>query len=87
MLSTAIAGAIIAISFSAPPGPVTMETIRRGLRLQAQIHTAEIRRARRSGAPFAVDDAEGERQIFQTPGERALIATVDSANRIRERAV
>ena len=32
MLSTAIAGAIIAISFSAPPGPVAMETIRRGLR-------------------------------------------------------
>ena len=32
MLSTALAGAIIAISFSAPPGPVAMETIRRGLR-------------------------------------------------------
>ncbi|MBI3241184.1 MAG: LysE family transporter [Chloroflexi bacterium] len=32
MLSTAIAGAIIAISFSAPPGPVALETIRRGLR-------------------------------------------------------
>jgi chemosensory pili system protein ChpE len=32
MLTTALAGAIMAISFSAPPGPVTMETIRRGLR-------------------------------------------------------
>jgi len=32
MLTTALAGALIAISFSAPPGPVTMETIRRGLR-------------------------------------------------------
>lgn len=32
MLTTAIAGALIAISFSAPPGPVAMETIRRGLR-------------------------------------------------------
>jgi threonine/homoserine/homoserine lactone efflux protein len=31
MFSTILAGAIIAISFSAPPGPVTMETIRRGL--------------------------------------------------------
>ncbi len=32
MLTTILAGAAIAISFSAPPGPVTMETIRRGLR-------------------------------------------------------
>ena len=32
MLSTILAGAAIAISFSAPPGPVTMETIRRGVR-------------------------------------------------------
>jgi chemosensory pili system protein ChpE len=32
MLTTLFAGAAIAISFSAPPGPVTMETIRRGLR-------------------------------------------------------
>lgn len=32
MLSTLFAGAAIAISFSAPPGPVTLETIRRGLR-------------------------------------------------------
>ena len=32
MLSTLLAGAVIAISFSAPPGPVTMETIRRGIR-------------------------------------------------------
>ncbi|CAG0958011.1 hypothetical protein GPROT1_00603 [Gammaproteobacteria bacterium] len=32
MLSTIFAGAAIAISFSAPPGPVAMETIRRGLR-------------------------------------------------------
>jgi chemosensory pili system protein ChpE len=32
MLTTALAGAIMAISFSAPPGPVAMETIRRGLR-------------------------------------------------------
>ena len=32
MLSTILAGAVIAISFSAPPGPVTMETIRRGVR-------------------------------------------------------
>ncbi len=31
MLSTALAGAIMAISMSAPPGPVTMETVRRGL--------------------------------------------------------
>jgi chemosensory pili system protein ChpE len=31
MLITALAGALIAISFSAPPGPVMMETIRRGL--------------------------------------------------------
>jgi chemosensory pili system protein ChpE len=31
MLATAIAGAIMAISFSAPPGPVAVETIRRGL--------------------------------------------------------
>ena len=32
MLGTILTGAAIAISFSAPPGPVTMETIRRGLR-------------------------------------------------------
>ncbi len=32
MLSTVITGALIAISFSAPPGPVAMETVRRGLR-------------------------------------------------------
>ncbi len=32
MLLTALTGAIMAISFCAPPGPVTMETIRRGLR-------------------------------------------------------
>ena len=32
MLATTIAGAIMAISLSAPPGPVTMETVRRGLR-------------------------------------------------------
>ena len=31
MLSTALAGAIMAITLSAPPGPVTMETVRRGL--------------------------------------------------------
>jgi chemosensory pili system protein ChpE len=31
MLTTALAGAIMAISMSAPPGPVTMETVRRGL--------------------------------------------------------
>ncbi len=32
MITTALTGALIAISFSAPPGPVAMETIRRGLR-------------------------------------------------------
>lgn len=32
MLLTAVTGALMAISFCAPPGPVTMETIRRGLR-------------------------------------------------------
>ena len=32
MLAAILTGALIAISFSAPPGPVTMETIRRGLR-------------------------------------------------------
>lgn len=32
MLATLLSGALIAISFSAPPGPVAMETIRRGLR-------------------------------------------------------
>ena len=32
MLATVLTGALIAISFSAPPGPVTMETIRRGVR-------------------------------------------------------
>ncbi|MBI3361074.1 MAG: LysE family transporter, partial [Chloroflexi bacterium] len=32
MLSTLLTGAVIAISFSAPPGPVTVETIRRGVR-------------------------------------------------------
>lgn len=32
MLTIILAGAIIAISFAAPPGPVTMETIRHGLR-------------------------------------------------------
>ena len=32
MVATAIAGAIMAISLSAPPGSVTMETVRRGLR-------------------------------------------------------
>ncbi len=32
MLVTALAGAAIALSFAAPPGPVAMETIRRGLR-------------------------------------------------------
>ena len=31
MLTTALAGLVMAISFSAPPGPVAMETIRRGL--------------------------------------------------------
>jgi chemosensory pili system protein ChpE len=31
MLTTALAGLLMAISFSAPPGPVAMETIRRGL--------------------------------------------------------
>ncbi|MGH2523134.1 MAG: LysE family transporter [Anaerolineales bacterium] len=31
MLITAVTGALVALSFSAPPGPVTMETIRRGL--------------------------------------------------------
>jgi len=31
MLATVLTGTMIAISFSAPPGPVTMETIRRGL--------------------------------------------------------
>ena len=31
MLTTALAGAIMAISMSAPPGPVTIETVRRGL--------------------------------------------------------
>jgi chemosensory pili system protein ChpE len=31
MLTTALAGAIMAISMSAPPGPVTVETVRRGL--------------------------------------------------------
>ena len=32
MLSTALTGALIALSFAAPPGPVAMETVRRGLR-------------------------------------------------------
>ncbi len=32
MFTTVLTGALIAISFSAPPGPVAMETIRRGLR-------------------------------------------------------
>ncbi len=32
MFAAVLTGAMIAISFSAPPGPVTMETIRRGLR-------------------------------------------------------
>src|SRR3990172_8652979 len=32
MLITALAAALMAISISAPPGPVTMETIRRGVR-------------------------------------------------------
>ena len=32
MFVTALAGALMALSLSAPPGPVTMETIRRGLR-------------------------------------------------------
>ena len=32
MLLTAFTGAVMAISFCAPPGPVTMETLRRGLR-------------------------------------------------------
>jgi chemosensory pili system protein ChpE len=32
MFSAALAGALIAISLSAPPGPVTLETIRRGAR-------------------------------------------------------
>ncbi|MCC7359549.1 MAG: LysE family transporter [Anaerolineales bacterium] len=32
MLATAFAGIFMAISLSAPPGPVTMETVRRGLR-------------------------------------------------------
>jgi len=32
MLTTVLAGVLIAISFSAPPGPVALETIRRGLR-------------------------------------------------------
>lgn len=32
MFATLLTGAFIAISFSAPPGPVAMETVRRGLR-------------------------------------------------------
>lgn len=32
MLTTALSGALIALSFAAPPGPVAMETMRRGLR-------------------------------------------------------
>lgn len=32
MLATAIAGIVIAITFAAPPGPVAMETVRRGMR-------------------------------------------------------
>ncbi len=32
MITTLLAGAAVAISFSAPPGPVTLETVRRGLR-------------------------------------------------------
>ena len=32
MIFTALAGALMALSFSAPPGPVALETIRRGLR-------------------------------------------------------
>jgi len=32
MLLTALTGAVMAISFCAPPGPVALETIRRGLR-------------------------------------------------------
>jgi chemosensory pili system protein ChpE len=32
MFATALTGAFIALSFSAPPGPVTLETIRRGVR-------------------------------------------------------
>jgi chemosensory pili system protein ChpE len=32
MLTTAIAGLVMAISMCAPPGPVAMETVRRGLR-------------------------------------------------------
>ncbi len=32
MLATLLTGAVMAISFSAPPGPVAVETIRRGLR-------------------------------------------------------
>ena len=32
MLLTALTGALMAISFSAPPGPVALETLRRGLR-------------------------------------------------------
>ncbi len=32
MIVTALAGAFMALSLSAPPGPVTMETIRRGVR-------------------------------------------------------
>jgi chemosensory pili system protein ChpE len=32
IFATALTGAMIALSFSAPPGPVTMETIRRGMR-------------------------------------------------------
>jgi chemosensory pili system protein ChpE len=31
MFTTALAGALMAISLSAPPGPVTLETVRRGL--------------------------------------------------------
>ncbi len=32
MFTTVLTGAMLAVSFSAPPGPVTMETLRRGLR-------------------------------------------------------
>jgi chemosensory pili system protein ChpE len=32
MFVTALTGALMALSFSAPPGPVAMETVRRGLR-------------------------------------------------------
>ena len=50
------------VGFATPAMAVKLES---GVRLQVEIRTAEVRRARGSGMPFAVDHADGKGHRFQ----------------------